>query len=175
MLSCGARADVSGQIDLEPLRREALNAERQPRVLWAGPHVMTNPADPIPPSRERARVQDLHLRLVEGAVHGLAFRLHPHAIQIAADPRLVIPPQSLRAVDVLPLELIEEHAVVPHAVVHGVAVGLGERRLAVGVRDRRHGYRILGGSADWQRQCDDREQDANHSSTRTSRNMPASM
>src|SRR5688500_6821196 len=35
-------ANVTGEIDLEPLRRQALDAERQPRVLRARPHIMTN-------------------------------------------------------------------------------------------------------------------------------------
>src|SRR5688572_23270608 len=145
-------------------------------MLGARPHVVTNASDPIPPARERTCVEDLDFGLVEDAVNGLAFRLHPNAIEIAANPRLVVPSQPLRAMNVLPLELIEQHAVVPHAVVHGVAVDVRKRPLPILFRDRGHRLRILRRRQYWAHQHENEyRKPAHHSSTRTSRNMPASM
>jgi hypothetical protein len=99
--------------------------------------------------------------------------------------------------DRLPFELIEQHAVLPEAVVNRVAVDIRERGRAVGIGERRHGAddrgslirrgcrsrhhvtgvrirRLRGGNGGKQRH--DREcERAAHSSTLTSRNMPASM
>ncbi len=54
-------ADVRRRLHLEPVRCDPLNADRSPRLCGTRAHVLTNPGDDVPPSRDRASVEQMGL------------------------------------------------------------------------------------------------------------------
>src|SRR4030095_6693963 len=103
------------------LRRQALNANREPGVRRQGPCVEANAGDGLPPWAERAAVQDLRFRRIEHAATRLALGANQESMPIAADPRAGVPARSRLTVHELRFELVEQHLEVDGAIVDGVA------------------------------------------------------
>ena len=202
------RAHVRSGLDLEQVRRQALQTDRRPGLGSAGPRILSHAGHDVPPARDRPAVEGVHVSRVEAAVVALAFGAEPETVAILADPAARIPGDATGGA-ALPLELIEQHEIVHRAVMHRVPHHVGERGDAVGGGHRRDERRQLDGGRqvrrvilprrhrrrwgvlvrrvrclrrgqrrkrrDEHRQRELASHDCRPSSTRTSRNMPASM
>src|SRR5690606_25312017 len=110
----GARvgADVSRRFDLEPVRRQPLDADGGPCLRIARAEVLAHARDDVPPSREAVPPEGIDRCALEPSIVRLGLRPEPEAVDVAADPARVLQPGAARP-RALPLELIEEHDIVP--------------------------------------------------------------
>src|SRR5690606_2590648 len=136
--------DVRRRFDLEPVRRQPLDANRRPGSLRSGPEVLAHACDEVPPTVNRAPVEGVRLRLAEVAVFGFTFGSEPEAIDVLAYPTFVVPASCRDPVAHLPFELVEQHVVMHSIVMDRVlTIQFGKGRGAILIGDRWNSSRIL--------------------------------
>src|SRR5688572_26666061 len=114
-------ADEERRLHVDELWRDALEADRRPRMRRFGLRVEADPGHDIPPRADRPPEQHLRFGSIDDAIHRLALGPHDETIAIAADPRAAVPAQAGLAVHQLRLELIEQDVEIDRAIVHRVA------------------------------------------------------
>jgi hypothetical protein len=144
-----AGADIGGGLHIEPVRHQALDARRRPRLGRTRREVLPDANHDVPPARELAAVEGVRLRVVQLAAEALPFGAEPQAIPVAADPALGVPSEPVIAAPQLPFELVEQHEEVDVVVVHRVTVDVGERRRPIRIGNRRDWCGLVRAGAGW--------------------------
>src|SRR5690606_10405720 len=103
-----AFADVRRRLELEPVGREPLNAERAPRPAPARLRVVPHARDDLPPASNEHAAEELDVRAHGLAAAASAFAAQPQPTKASAGPRRDFPVEPLRAVRLRGLETVEQ-------------------------------------------------------------------
>src|SRR5690606_21103944 len=133
--ACGCApffAEIGSRLDLEPVRREPLHADRSPSARRALADIVPHARLEAPPPGCNAIPQKLVACFI-GIIDVLAFRLPPRLVVVVAEPSLCVPCKDVPISRFTPFELIEgQHrtrrvVIHPHELDHALVRHIGQR------------------------------------------------
>ena len=133
-------ADIGGGLNLELVRRQALQADREPVLRTAGFEVVLGADHHVPPGRDAAAVERFEVRRPGDAAFALALAAQPQAVEIAAEPSRGLPGLTAAVIGIADFQAVEQHVGIELARVLHVLTQRRERRGAVGVGERRNRF-----------------------------------